>query len=423
MLTGIDSLNNLTTVDEDDVKEKIRKYFEEMDLDDEEIEKRISFATDLEKGFRNLFILMLAATAIGEDLNSRRDDYIDLVYHDYTDAMIENGYSNDTYYSGYGYVEQYARSRCTEIVDTAILHKADDYYFSTDHSIAIGEDESNSVGNYYREQMAIAQGYTMKTWVTMHDAKVRHSHKLVDGETISIFKPFSVGTGLMMFPMDVSLGINRKEVYNCRCVCEYSGKTKGISKSESLDTNLLAGALAVQTDEIIDKKLNKYESRPEVNEARIDDVFFDEENYNNEYDLDSIVSEMKKTKVGQESFDYLKSHHIVVHMDSLTNGGSGVRGNSYDKNITLFVLNIQNQEMAERTLIHEATHLKYKISMSKHAEAICYAFELMHKNNRDYITANDWQECLEFANNHYKSYTWEREAEKGLYEQFEYIFR
>ncbi len=257
MTNQFDALNNLTSADEEDIKEQIEKYFDEMDLDEPEKERRIGLATDIEKGFRNLFVLMLTAQIVGESLEARRDDYVDFVYHDYTDAMIENGYSSDEYYTGQGYVEQYARRRCEEIVDTAILHKADSYYFSTDHSIAIGEDETNAVGNYQREQMAIAQGYTMKTWVTFQDDKVRHSHRLLQGRTINIFKPFEVGTGLMMFPLDVSLGVNMREVYNCRCICEYSGKTKEKSESIIPDEALLGATAAIYTSEIVDEIENK----------------------------------------------------------------------------------------------------------------------------------------------------------------------
>ena len=217
-----DSLNNLTSTDDEEVKEEITKYFEEMELDEEEIEKRIGLAVDIEKGFRNLFILMLTAEIVGEMLEDRRDDFVDFAYHDYMDAMVDNGYSSDTYYSGYGYIEQYAKMRCTEIVDTAILHKADDYYFTAEHSLAIGEDEGNAVGNYQREQMMIARGMKYKTWNTMKDNKVRHTHEVVDGRTIGIFEAFDVGNYQMMFPCDRSLGASMKEIANCRCVLSYS---------------------------------------------------------------------------------------------------------------------------------------------------------------------------------------------------------
>lgn len=222
MIDRFDALNNLTSADDEEIKEQITQYFEEMELDEEEVEKRIGLAVDIEKGFRNLFILMLTAEIVGEALEDRRDDFIDFVYHDYMDAMIDNGYSNDTYYSGVGYIEQYARTRCTEVVDTAILHKADDYYFTVEHSLAIGEDEGNAVGNYYREQMMIARGMRYKTWVAMKDNRVRHTHERVDGRTIGIFEAFTVGNSQLMFPCDKSLNASQKEIANCRCVLHYS---------------------------------------------------------------------------------------------------------------------------------------------------------------------------------------------------------
>ena len=221
MLSGIDSLNNLTSDNEYEIEEKIRKYFEETDLPTDEIEKRIGFALDIERVFRDVFILMIASEMYGE-LESKADEFATTAYEGYIGAMENNGYPVDP--TGMGYVEQYARSRCKEIVDTAILHKADAFYGTLEHTIAIGEDESMAVGNYQREQLAIAQGYTQKTWVTCSDDRVRESHRLVDGQTIGIFQPFHLKGGQMMFPLDSSLGVNKREIYGCRCICEYSGR-------------------------------------------------------------------------------------------------------------------------------------------------------------------------------------------------------
>lgn len=219
MLTGIDSLNNLTTENEDDIEKQIREYFEETDLPEKEIEKRIGLALDIEKAFRDVFILMVVAEMANE-LESKSDTFVDKAYEGYLGAMADNDYPVDS--TGYGYIEQYARTRCKEIVDTAILHKADSFYGSLDHSIAIGEDEGMAIGNYYDQLNAIANNYHYKTWVTMHDKKVRHTHELVDGKTIGIFQPFTVGNYQMMFPLDASLGASQKEIANCRCICQYS---------------------------------------------------------------------------------------------------------------------------------------------------------------------------------------------------------
>ena len=219
MVNNFDALNNLTSADEEDIERQIREYFEETDMPQDEVEKRVALGIDLNKVFRNLFILMATAEIIDE-LENKRDTFADYAYSGYIDAMQENGYDVDP--EGTGYIELYSKSRCKEIVDTAILHKADKFYGSLDHSILISEDESSAVVNYYDQLSAISAGMKYKTWITMQDKNVRHSHNLLDGRTIGIYEPFHAQGGDMMFPMDVSLGVNKREVYNCRCFLEYS---------------------------------------------------------------------------------------------------------------------------------------------------------------------------------------------------------
>lgn len=52
----------------------------------------------------------------------------------------------------------------------------------------------------------------MKTWVATLDDRTRHSHEMVDGETVDVDEPFSNG---LMFPADPDG--DPEEVYNCRC--------------------------------------------------------------------------------------------------------------------------------------------------------------------------------------------------------------
>lgn len=219
MTNQFDALNNLTSADEEKIEQQIREYFEETEMPQEEVEKRVALGIDLNKVFRNLFILMATAEIIDE-LENKRDTFADYAYSGYIDAMQENGYDVDP--EGTGYIELYSKSRCKEIVDTAILHKADSFYGSLDHSILISEDESSAVVNYYDQLSAISSGMKYKTWITMQDKNVRHSHNLLDGRTIGIYEPFHAQGGDMMFPMDVSLGVNKREIYNCRCFLEYS---------------------------------------------------------------------------------------------------------------------------------------------------------------------------------------------------------
>ena len=219
MKQNFDSLNNLTSADEEKIQEQIREYFEETEMPQEEVEKRVALAIDLNKVFRNLFILMATAEILDE-LESRSNEFADYAYSGYIESMQNNGYN--VYPEGTGYIELYSKDRCKEIVDTAILHKADAFYGSLDHSILISEDESCAVTNYYDQLQAIAEGMRHKTWITMQDDKVRHTHRVLNGKTIGIYQPFQVGNYQMLFPCDRSLNASQKEIANCRCFLEYS---------------------------------------------------------------------------------------------------------------------------------------------------------------------------------------------------------
>lgn len=219
MLQGIDALNNLTNADEDEIAEEIRRWFEETPLPQDRVDKRVSLAIDLEKLFRNLFILMITAEMIDE-LENKQSYFEDYAFSGYIGAMKDNGYDVDE--SSMGYIELYAKTRSKEIVDTAILRKADAFYGSLEHSIAIGQDESSAVVNYEEQLQAIVENKKHKTWVTMQDSKVRHSHSVLDGKTIGIYQAFDVGNYQMLFPCDASLGASIKEIANCRCFLEYS---------------------------------------------------------------------------------------------------------------------------------------------------------------------------------------------------------
>ena len=60
-----------------------------------------------------------------------------------------------------------------------------------------------------------------KTWFTNMDGKERDSHHNAFGQTREISKPFNVGSSLLMFPKDRSLGAQSKEIFNCRCSAIY----------------------------------------------------------------------------------------------------------------------------------------------------------------------------------------------------------
>lgn len=269
--TAFDELNILSVdeADENAIKSQIRRYIEEMELPSDEKERRIALAIDLEKMFRNLFLITTALTALEKPLSDEREYLCDYAYRHYMDVAREhkitdefiqrtnqdtsraNGNSVD--YNGIGYVEQYAKQTTTQIVDTTILHQADSYYRSLQRSVFLGENEANALANYEKEQLAIQNGYTQKMWLTKFDNKVRHTHKIVNREKIGIFDTFHVGNSLMLFPKDTSLDADAKEIINCRCVCRYLDKNNtnitdnGYFKEENVYIPKSVGAMLYQT--------------------------------------------------------------------------------------------------------------------------------------------------------------------------------
>lgn len=60
------------------------------------------------------------------------------------------------------------------------------------------------------------QGYTRRRWVTMHDDKVRDTHRHAEGQTVGIDEPFVVGGYPLRYPGDRQAPPEIS--INCRCV-------------------------------------------------------------------------------------------------------------------------------------------------------------------------------------------------------------
>lgn len=226
-LYAFDKLNVVSMKNEEEIttEEKIKQafdeYFDEMDLEEEEIEDRKDLAKNMVGGFNYLFALIVASTLIENNVDAQY--YYDLLEGSYKDSLLSTeGFNLDV--DEDSYLGQYIRSQSEKIVDTTILHATDDYYSSLERAIFVSENESNAVANYRQQLNAIKMGYTTKKWVAHIDKKTRKTHIHTNGMERDIYEPFLVGDGYMQFPKDSSLGIDDKEIINCRCVVHYSGR-------------------------------------------------------------------------------------------------------------------------------------------------------------------------------------------------------
>lgn len=194
------------------------EYFGEMELTDAQKEERIGLAESIERTFLYIFGLLAVMTALDSGID--REQITSTLVTRLEDDYEQNGIDLGAYPS----IREYITRRAGELIDTTIKSLDRDYDFtlSNDRAMLIGENESNSAFNSKELEDAIKNGYTQKTWRTMRDKRVRHTHEMVDGETIGIYDAFEVGDTLMLFPRDDSLGAGQEEIANCRCVVEYS---------------------------------------------------------------------------------------------------------------------------------------------------------------------------------------------------------
>lgn len=202
----IDELNRIS---EDEIID-IETYFDEMELSDEEKEKRKEFARSMDEIMLFIFALFLTM----KDYN-----YID---RNSIIKQLEMRYSEvvKQFSDLDGYIEDYIERFSKDTVDTTIKNGSEDYWTSEERSKIIAVNESNSIMGYQQLQDAIKKGYTRKTWITERDSRVRKTHREVDRETLEITEMFLVGNSLMAYPHDFDA--EAKEVCGCRCSIKYS---------------------------------------------------------------------------------------------------------------------------------------------------------------------------------------------------------
>lgn len=211
----IDQLNNPT----EEVVEKsniipIDEFFDDMYLAESEKEERKDLA-------RNIYVILSALLTIIKANQVLKNDHDIEYYKEYLTSNLEIVFDNTF---GPGSYRSIIENFASEFIDSTMRHIDKPYFTSDDRAIVNAEQQSNAVYNQQQYEQALASGKTKKTWVTMHDKRVRKNHDAADGQEVAIDKPFEVGDSELMFPCDISLGANLREICNCRCVVVYSGE-------------------------------------------------------------------------------------------------------------------------------------------------------------------------------------------------------
>ena len=208
MIRGIDELSNLTTKKAEEPEE----YFKKMDLNKEQVQKRLDYTKKANDLFDVILILLLTMDERGETnfyyARNMLETWLLSLIAEYTtpdDYLID--YATDTAYN---------------FVDTTVRHFDDPWYTSSDRALYNAENGANDVLNYSEYQEAIEAGKTHKRWITENDNKVRETHRELHRKELPIREFFQVGVAQMRFPKDYEkASMFPEELVNCRCTIQY----------------------------------------------------------------------------------------------------------------------------------------------------------------------------------------------------------
>lgn len=205
----IDEINDLS---QDEIL-NIDTCFDEMELSDEEKEKRKEFSESM----MNIMLFIFALFSVMRQYDSINKQFIvSQLQSRYSELVLQ-------YMDIDKMVDDYIQKFSEEIIDTTMKYPDEEYYLSDDRALLVGVNEANSILGYQKLQEAKEKGYTKKTWITEGDKRVRKTHMEVDMQEIPIDEYFLVGDSLMMYPHDnITFDIDPKEVINCRCSIVYS---------------------------------------------------------------------------------------------------------------------------------------------------------------------------------------------------------
>lgn len=204
----IDKLNNLTR--EQKASKFYEEYYDDMDIPQEDKEKRIELAEEID----DIFFWLLGVVAImaftGEVIDT--ESLITSVQYRLFD--IEN--------VNVRYVSEHIVRLAGETVETTVERRDEEYFLSDERAMDIAAGEAHTFYEYEELQDAWENGKTMKTWHTQRDRRVRKSHAALDDKTIPITELFETDGSFLMVPRDSENGCSIRETANCRCYCSYS---------------------------------------------------------------------------------------------------------------------------------------------------------------------------------------------------------
>lgn len=194
----------------------IKKYFQEMEVDDYGKETRILIAEEIS------YIIALALSMIRAD-KKIGNPIMDVFYNAFIMARIADVLAKfDIKEIVRDIVLKEVSDIVNDLINATLEEEKPRVYTDTEMAVRVSEDTTNIIVGINEYAVAVASGKKWKTWKSMKDNRVRKSHMMVDNTRIPIDKLFVVGKSEMMYPMDLQNGAGLEEIIGCRCSCIYS---------------------------------------------------------------------------------------------------------------------------------------------------------------------------------------------------------
>jgi len=187
------------------------EYFGEMQISPEQRRRRIDIAEDLEDGFLEILAWAFYAQQRGSVSESSVKGRVKGLFETALGSEVKRLEETD----------RMIDSLAKEIAKTTVKRgKTDPFFVSADRARLLAEDNANNFANYLDFEESRGR-YRWKIWNTILDGRERITHNIADGQMQPIAMPFEVGTSLLMYPKDTSLGADATEIIGCRCTLSY----------------------------------------------------------------------------------------------------------------------------------------------------------------------------------------------------------
>lgn len=139
----------------------------------------------------------------------------------------------------------------------------------------------------------------------------------------------------------------------------------------------------------------------------MDYFIFDSDDVHGDITPESILGELETSTVGRETIEYIKHSGIMPKLEYEKQGHFD-RGVQQGDAITIYLSNTKSPRVAAQTVIHEMTHHKYNVGECQWAEAVCFAKEKMHIENRTTLTFAEKRYIIGLVKKAYPHLNWKK---------------